>query len=97
MKKSYESKDLLYFYQVKELFEAVVGACLTNFQQPVALPVSNGNADEFTKNIKACDEANARIAIFNGGARSFADALLKELDKMDAESHEEEKKNDSET
>ena len=81
--KSYKPRDLLYFEDVKDLVATTIGTVLATYQTPVALPVNNGNADEFSKNIKACDEANARIAVFNGGARGFADALLKAFDDMD--------------
>lgn len=78
--KIYKNKDLLYWTDVQETIETLVGTALTRAMLPVACP------SHPEKDVANVDAFNARVAMFNSGVRSMGQhiiALVKEMSEIE--------------
>ena len=79
MTNTYKEKDLLYWYQIREVVMTILMEATIKSMIPIATPTHP--MDDTTK----IDEFNARVSMYNGGIRRLADNIAKVMDEMSVE------------
>ena len=76
-KLTYKPRDIIYFEEILPLIDSIVGQSVMEATLPIAYPGHPGDDP------KPCDDYNARVSMFNGGACLMARKVIEKWHELE--------------